>query len=110
MHREELRLILFLARVTMPALKFIFVRGMFTWYSAVTATLAISAVNVVINAIHKEWIQSYLYLLSTVALCMVYFFFFLFHAQLKLPPRALITMIRFSYSCIFVSELRRLHK
>ncbi len=65
--------IAFLIVGALVALEFIFVRGLFTWLIAVFAIIAVGGINVVVNAIKKEWLQSALFLLCTIALCMGYF-------------------------------------
>ncbi len=63
----------FLIVGALVALEFIFVRGLFTWLIAVFAIIAVGGANVIVNALKKEWLQSTLFLLCTIALCMGYF-------------------------------------
>ena len=65
--------IAFLVVGVLTTLEFIFIRGMFSWLIAVTATIVVGGLNVIINIKHKEWLQAFLYVLSTIALCMGYF-------------------------------------
>lgn len=65
--------IAFLAVGALTALEFIFVRGMFTWLIAVAATALVGAINVILCAKHKDWLQACLYVLTVTALCMGYF-------------------------------------
>lgn len=64
--------IAFLIVGALAACEFIFVRGMFTWLLAVGAVAIVGAVNIVISAKQKDWLQALLYLLASVALCMGY--------------------------------------
>lgn len=65
--------IAFLVVGTLASIEFIFLRGMFTWLIAAIAVIVVGGLNVIINIKHKEWLQAYLYMLSTIALCMGYF-------------------------------------
>lgn len=59
--------------MTLTALEFVFVRGLFTWLIAVVAILVAGVFNVLINIKEKDFLQAALYVLTTVALCMGYF-------------------------------------
>ncbi len=53
--------------------EFIFYRGMFTWLLAVISICLAGIVVIILKLKEKEFLQSALYLLCTVALCMGYF-------------------------------------
>lgn len=66
-------LIAYLIIGTFTVIEFIFIQGMFTWLISVITAIIIGALNIIISLRYKEWLQSFLFLLATVALCMGYF-------------------------------------
>ncbi len=64
--------IAFLIVGTLVVLEFLFIQGMFTWLMAVAAIIVVGLLNVIINVKNKEWLQTLVYILATVALCMGY--------------------------------------
>ncbi len=65
--------ILFLCVASLTILEFIFIKGMFTWLLAVSATIVCAMLNILFSLFKKEWLMAYFYFLFAIALCMGYF-------------------------------------
>lgn len=64
---------IFLLVGVLTILEFIYVRGMFTWFIAVVATIIAGAIEIFYSLKEKQFMKAALVLLSVVALCMGYF-------------------------------------
>lgn len=65
--------VLFLLIGTITILEYLLVRGMFTWLIVATASVVMGAINVVWEIKDRNYLESLLYVLATVALLMGYF-------------------------------------
>lgn len=64
--------VLFLIIGIATILEYIFITGMFTWLIAATGCIIIGVINMVWDVKNKEYLDSLLYAIATVALVMGY--------------------------------------